>query len=182
MNEGARNEARALASQLIAMIRRGDMSLSKQQELLEMANAQLARYAEALGFLNSRDPQNWTYEEAEAIMRIASGRADECVSRRQWDGMLRDHQLQLRADYVAMFEEGQRAFTEVRQELLSGMAWRKKRSAEEEERDRAKQERRQEIENRRKAAGQCVKCGRGLGFFRKLTLRDRHSSCIFFKE
>lgn len=82
-----------MASQLIGMIKRRDMSPAKLQELPQMANAQLERY-----------------EKAKTL---------QCVSHWQWDNMLRDHQLQLRTDYIAIVEEGQHAFTEVKQVLVS---------------------------------------------------------------
>lgn len=121
VSQTSRNEARQLASQLIGNIKSGQFSEAKLDELLHMADAQLARYEKALAFLHERNAEDWTYYQAEEVMRIATGQAEQCVSRSQWDHMLRHHQLELRSDYLAMFEEGHRAFAEVRQALLAEM-------------------------------------------------------------
>lgn len=178
MNGSALNEARQLVSQLIGMIRRGDMSLSKLRKLLDISNAKLAGYEKALNFLEQRDPETWTHDQAEEVMRIASGCADELMSRWQWDHMLRHHQLQLRADYVAIFKEGQAAFTEAKQELLSEID----KKEQEQAKRRAEELRRSEVQTKRRASGQCVMCGQPLGFFQKLLGKDRHNSCSRFKE
>lgn len=39
-----------------------------------------------------------------------------------------------------------------------------------------------EIRNARKAQGQCVMCGKPLGFLQKLAGKDRHAGCKTFKE
>jgi len=47
---------------------------------------------------------------------------------------------------------------------------------------REETKRQTEIRNARRAKGQCVICGKPLGFFQKLSKKDRHPGCKTFKD
>jgi len=82
---------------------------------------------------------------------------------------------------------GRRRLTSELSSLLAGLErekeeYRQRWEARKKAEKKAEEEKRAQVQARRKSFGQCMMCGKALGFFQRLFGIDRHNKCTEFKE